>query len=531
MVFSSLFFLFVFLPAVLAGYGAVWTLCRCLAVRSGKAGKAGKVGKAGKAGKSGKSWKAGKAGKVMDWAPCNLVLLLASLFFYFWGEGWGVGYLALSVVVNDLLARGVARGRTSVKKALLSTAIVFNLGMLCVFKYAGFFTESVNALTGLGLPVPRILLPLGISFYTFQAMSYVIDVFRDEVRPAGSPLDFACYVTMFPQLVAGPIVRYADIARQLRARTLSWERTASGLRRFLSGLAKKAIVANTVGLMADKVWDAVGAGKGVPAPLAWLGIACYTLQIYYDFSGYSDMAIGLGRMLGFDFRENFLHPYAATSVRDFWRRWHISLSTWFRDYLYIPLGGNRKGTFRTCVNGMVVFGLCGFWHGAGVPFLLWGLWHGLFLTIERIASRKEKRSGSEASVRSPGKTRRRNAGVLSGAVGRLYTLAVVVLGWCLFRSESLVDLGFLFRCLAGAVPSAAETRTLWIYASPQLVVTLVAGVLFAFPVAPALRRRLGGVLSAPALYAAECSVLALLGVLSVVLLAGGTYNPFIYFRF
>ena len=531
MVFSSLVFLTVFLPlALLAGWGLSASLARIAP--------------------PGSAWR---------WAPVNALLLALSLAFYAYGEGGGVAWLAASLVFNDAAARLLHRLRAGVaRKAALALAIAANLALLGWFKYAGFLTTSINLLPGVSIPVPEIALPLGISFYTFQAMSYVIDVYRGQVEPARTPLDFGCYLTMFPQLVAGPIVRYADIAAQVRSRSIDADRVGSGMRRFLAGLAKKAILANTFAEFADAAWAMADKGLKLPCALAWLALVAYALQIYYDFSGYSDMAIGIGRMLGFDFPENFLHPYAATSVRDFWRRWHVSLSTWFRDYLYIPLGGNRHGLARTCLNGLVVFALCGLWHGAGVMFLLWGLWHGLFLTLERLASRSSVRNspvrswqlavrsspvavhGSDFAVGSSQLTKRESSTAncklqtanspLRRLVSRAYATAVFLFGWLIFRSESFGTFGTMLRSLAGAAPDA-EARALYIDASPRLLLALAAGTILSQPGLLARLRPTATPDPAPRSLAAQWAVLTVLGLLSILLIAGGSYNSFIYFRF
>ena len=521
MVFSSLVFLTAFLPfALLAGWGLSALLARIAP--------------------PGSAWR---------WAPVNALLLALSLAFYAYGEGGGVAWLAASLVFNDAAARLLHRLRSgSVRKAALAVAIAANLALLGWFKYAGFLATTLNLLPGVAIPVPEIALPLGISFYTFQAMSYVIDVYRGDVEPAHTPLDFGCYLTMFPQLVAGPIVRYADIAAQVRSRSIDADRTGSGMRRFLAGLAKKAILANSFAEFADAAWAMADQGLTLPCPLAWLALVAYALQIYFDFSGYSDMAIGIGRMLGFDFPENFLHPYAATSVRDFWRRWHVSLSTWFRDYLYIPLGGNRRGMVRTCLNGLVVFALCGLWHGAGVMFLLWGLWHGLFLTLERVRSSvrnsprhvaSSKFQGPRSKVqgaRSESQEATRNPQPATHNppwrrfAGRIYATAVFLFGWLLFRSETFGAMRAMLRSLAGAAPDA-EARALYIDASPGLLVLVVVGLVLSQPgLLPNLRPTATSQPGARAL-AAQWAVLTVLGLLSLLLVAGGSYNSFIYFRF
>lgn len=507
MVFSTAIFLTFFLPLALLGCWVLGVLCHRRARRAGRA---------------------------MAWKPVNALLLLASLVFYFWGEGLGVAWLVASVLFNAGCARVLVRRETPCwRKGWLAAAVTGNLLFLGWFKYAGFLARSANLLPWIDIPVPEVALPLGISFYTFQAMSYVCDVYRRETKPAESLIDFACYVTMFPQLVAGPIVRYVDVAERLLQRRVTLEGVASGFRRFLGGLAKKVLLANTVALMADAVWGVVEDGHGVSASMAWIGLIAYTLQIYYDFSGYSDMAIGMGRMLGFEFKENFLHPYCATSVRDFWRRWHVSLSTWFRDYLYIPLGGNRRGVVRACLNSLLVFALCGLWHGASAMFLLWGLWHGLFLMVERLAVRRGK---GETSRREP----ERLAGTaLRQAAGNAYALAVALFGWVLFRSETLADTGLMLRSLAGVADVSREARSLWLEFSPKQIVAIVVGVALAYPVVPWLRATLGRRLAAArrgavlrlGVVAGECMLLTVLGLLSLLFVAGGSYNPFLYFRF
>ena len=494
MVFSSLVFLTLFLPLALL---ASWGLSAAL----------------GRLAPAGSTWR---------WAPVNALLLALSLAFYAWGEGGGVAWLAASIAFNDAAARLLHRLRAPrARRATLGLAVGANLALLGWFKYAGFLAGTLNLLPGVALPVPEITLPLGISFYTFQAMSYVVDVYRGDVAPARTPLDFGCYLAMFPQLVAGPIVRYADIAAQVRSRRIDGDRVGSGMRRFLAGLAKKALLANTFAEFADAAWAMADRGLVLPCPLAWLALVAYALQIYYDFSGYSDMAIGIGRMLGFDFPENFLHPYAATSVRNFWRRWHVSLSTWFRDYLYIPLGGNRRGLARTCLNGMVVFALCGLWHGAGWTFLLWGLWHGLFLTLERLWA-----CFSGGPERPPKRTARPGSAVL----GRAYATAVFLFGWLLFRSDSFAAFRTMLRGLAGAAP-AAEARALWIDASPGLLALLAAGLVLSQPGLLAHLRPTATPDPAPHPLLAQWLALTVLGLLSLLFVAGGSYNSFIYLRF
>lgn len=449
---------------------------------------------------------------------------MSSLFFYFWGEGFGVAWLCGSIVFNDLCARAVYR--TSCRRKIwLTVAVVGNLAFLGWFKYAGFLVESLNLLPGLSLRIPQVALPLGISFYTFQAMSYVIDVYRGEVKPARGILNFACYITMFPQLVAGPIVRYVDIERNLVSRGTSFVRIASGMRRFLVGLTKKAVIANTVAEFADAAWHYTEVGTIIPADAAWLAVIAYTIQIYYDFSGYSDMAIGIGRMLGFDFLENFNHPYCSTSIREFWRRWHISLSTWFRDYLYIPLGGNRRGVFRTCLNSLIVFSLCGLWHGASMMFVIWGLWHGLFLMIERLFGTVKANIGASGH---------QGVGAVARWIaGHIYAVAVFMIGWVFFRSGTLASAKTMFKSLLGIGEPGRETALLYVDAAPKFLCALVLGVIFSYPLVPVLRARMtrkDGTISAVTNTLSWLAV-TISALFAMLLIAGGSYNPFIYFRF
>src|SRR3984885_2963708 len=344
MVFCSLIFLFAFLPIVLAGY----FLLRTTFTR-------------------------------------NIFLLLASLCFYAWGEIRFVWIMLASIVANYVLAMLIEDSKTEdKKKLLLALTVAVNLGILGFFKYSGWIVQNLNnVLTSLNhapIVFKGVALPLGISFFTFHALSYVIDVYRKQAKAQRNPVNLALYISLFPQLVAGPIIRYHDVCDQLIARTVNVDKFAEGVRRFVTGLGKKMLIANMVAGPADKIF-ALSATQITPE-LAWLGALCYTLQIYFDFSGYSDMAIGLGLMFGFRFLENFNFPYVSRSITEFWRRWHISLSTWFRDYLYIPLGGNRVPPWRVYTNLVIVFFLCGLWHGASLNFIIWGLLHGLFLALE-----------------------------------------------------------------------------------------------------------------------------------------------------
>ncbi|MGI6239277.1 MAG: MBOAT family O-acyltransferase [Christensenellales bacterium] len=425
----------------------------------------------------------------------NAALFLFSMLFYAWGEPVYVLVMAVSIAVNHLFAQRV---RTS--RAAYAAGIAFNLALLGTFKYLDMLIESANWALKLNLPLSGIALPIGISFYTFQTMSYLIDVRRGDVDAQRNPLRFATYVVMFPQLIAGPIVRYVDISRELGAVDIGMDSAAAGVRRFCVGLAKKALIANSAAEIADA---AFGAHAQLSFDAAWLGVIAYAVQIYFDFSGYSDMAIGMGRMLGFRFLENFDYPYIARSVREFWRRWHISLSTWFRDYLYIPLGGSRKGSLRTARNLVIVFALCGLWHGASWSFVIWGLWHGIFLCFERIPAVKRALSGA------------------LGGIARVYTLLVVLIGWVLFRADTLGQaMEYLQRMFSLNFGAGMDAGTLLDWRKGVL---LVIGILFCAK----WRRPRAGAWTDVAYTIASFALL----ILSMLSLAGGTYNPFIYFRF
>ncbi|HVP59250.1 MAG TPA: MBOAT family protein [Myxococcaceae bacterium] len=447
----------------------------------------------------------------------NLLLTAASLLFYAVGEWRFVPWLLGSTMATYLVARGLEawRGRP-VTRALLALGVVTDLGLLAWFKYAGFLARAVDGLTGLLgaplLPVPTVLLPLGISFFTFHKISYKVDVYRGTAAVRKNPLDLLLYILFFPQLIAGPIVRYHDIADDLVRRHPRLADVAEGVRRFGVGLAKKMLVANTMAGVADVVFALEPARLSTPA--AWVGIVCYTLQIYFDFSGYSDMAIGLARMFGFRFLENFDYPYTARSITDFWRRWHLSLSRWFRDYLYLPLGGNRSGPVRTYLNLGVVFLLCGLWHGASWTFVAWGAFHGALLILER--------AGWGPRLQR-----------LPAGLQHAQTLLLVMLGWVLFRADTLAHGGWYLRALAGFGANDGPFETLSLL-TPGVALALTAGVVGSAPTVGQLaqdwRKRLGARAELVLGWAGNGAVLALL-LLSVLQVASGTYNPFIYFRF
>ena len=458
----------------------------------------------------------------------NWLLLIASVVFYEKGGGGRCTVLMLgSIAFNYWMAIAVDRARgTPAASRRLAFAITVNLAVLGVFKYANFATANVNALLIAAhiapLAVPRVLLPIGISFFTFHAISYVIDVSRRDATAQKSPVHAALYLLLFPQLIAGPIIRYRDIADQLAGRSVSLDDFACGVRRFVIGLAKKVLIANVVAVPADKMFGMPAAELSTSH--AWLGIVCYTLQIYFDFSGYSDMAIGLGRMFGFRFPENFRWPYVAASVTDFWRRWHMSLSTWFRDYLYIPLGGNRVTLGRRYRNLVAVFFLCGLWHGASWNFVIWGLWHGSFLVIERVWAIRH----SQSTVRSP------QSGVLAWPIWpHVYTLLIVMVGWVFFRAETLPEAMTFLRAMAGLTVAAPTTYTVAWYLTPELWLAVAAGAIGSSPWMPALAARLEktNAWSVSLVSLVNTAALAALLVLSIMSMAARTYNPFIYFRF
>ena len=452
----------------------------------------------------------------------NGLLLVASVIFYAKGGGSFTWLMLASITFNYWIAIGVDRTRgTRACKPLLAGAIALNLVVLGIFKYANFFALNLNALlVGAGLSpfaAPRLLLPIGISFYTFHAISYVVDVYRRHAAAQKNPVHAALYMLLFPQLIAGPIIRYRDIADQLARRVVGLDAFAAGVRRFVLGFAKKMLIANVVAGPADKIFGMPAAE--LSAAHAWLGIACYTLQIYFDFSGYSDMAIGLGRMFGFRFPENFNYPYVAESVQDFWRRWHISLSTWFRDYLYVPLGGNRVPPARMYGNLVLVFFLCGLWHGASWSFVVWGLFHGAFLVAERLFLADRIRT-------------------LPAPLRHAYLLLVVSVGWVFFRAETLTQALAFLTAMAGIVAVQPTPYAASWYVTPELGLALLAGALGSMPLVPALgrwRERLteAGPRAAAvwSLDMAATATLMLLFFVSITQMAARTYNPFIYFRF
>jgi alginate O-acetyltransferase complex protein AlgI len=443
----------------------------------------------------------------------NWILLGGSLLFYTAGAGVIVVALLVSVWGNHFIAKRIAGTDRPSRGLLLGIGVALNLAGLIYYKYTPLLWDAVNHVTvwSFGFSIgarPEISLPVGISFFTFQTISYIVDVYRHDAPPALSYGHFAVYHTLFPQLVAGPIVRYREVIDRLNKRDVDLVRLSDGAYRFCLGLGKKIILADNLGRVADQLIKLPH--NELTAGHAWLGIACYTLQIYYDFSGYSDMAIGLGKMLGFDFPENFDQPYRAQSVTEFWRRWHMTLTRWFRDYLYIPMGGNRRGSARTYFNLTVVFALCGLWHGASSNFLIWGLYHGVLLVSERVADR-------QFGLRP------------RGPFGVVLTLVLVMTGWVFFRIEHLGPAVGYLRAMFGFGTADTVFFPLRYFMAPDIVAYLAAGVLFALAPAEKLYWRLEH--QRPLLLAGQLFVGYLIFCVSALQLAANSFNPFIYFRF
>ena len=441
----------------------------------------------------------------------NALLITASLLFYAYGEPIYVLLMIFSSFINYIFALLVDKKKS---KLVLAAAVVINLGILAVFKYTGFFVETVNSVFNASLPVPQIVLPIGISFFTFQALSYVIDVYRRNANVQKSFFSVLLYVSFFPQLIAGPIVKYKDIDDQIRYRVQTVDKCAEGVKRFIFGLAKKVLISNTMGQVADAVFNADSSYLSIAT--AWLGAITYLFQIYFDFSGYSDMAIGLGKMFGFEFRENFNYPYGATSIQDFWRKWHISLSTWFKEYLYIPLGGSRKGKGRTVINKFIVFFCTGLWHGASWTFVIWGLYHGFFLFLEEFIPIIKR---------------------LPKLIRHCYTLLVVTVGFVIFRAETLSQgLVFIKNMFAGYSVSDASASLALSQITPWFIVMLIAAVIACAPF-KALTDKVKsnasfkGSKTEKAMETAAYICSFVLLVWCVARLAPASYNAFIYFRF
>lgn len=473
MLFSSLIFLFVFLPMVLLVYYITPMMLK------------------------------------------NFVLLVFSLFFYGYGEPKSLFVMLFSITMNYVLGLLIDRCRNNKAKAyaILTLTAVGNLSIIGYYKYTDFFIENFNALFGAQVPLLHILMPIGISFFTFQGMSYVIDVYREHGKAQKNPLNVALYISLFPQLIAGPIVRYETVAEQISKRHVSIDKFSIGIERFILGLSKKVLVANSMGFIADEIFTAnIGQMSVV---MAWVGVLAYTAQIYFDFSGYSDMAIGLGRMLGFEFLENFNYPYISRSITEFWRRWHISLSTWFRDYVYIPLGGNRVKKGKLLRNILLVWLLTGFWHGAAWNFIAWGLYFGLLLLLEKffIGNHLQK---------------------LWRPLQHLYALLFIVLGWLLFRAESLSFAVEYLKVMLGLTGQPIINNQALYYIVEYRLEFIIA-IIASMPIYPLLREKLQRAGQKGRLilvnYYLRYFVLTALFVLCIMYLINSTFNPFIYFRF
>ncbi len=466
MVFSSAVFLCIYLPIVLLGY----YICP-------------------------KKWR-------------NLFLLAASLVFYAWGEPKYVLLMVFSIVINYIFGRLMDKNRADRRrlKLLLVLSVVIDLGLLGFFKYTDFIIENLNAAFGTGFDLLNVALPIGISFYTFQAMSYTIDVYRDDVRVQKNLIDFGMYIAMFPQLIAGPIVRYSDVEGQLTERSVTTGDFADGIMRFAVGLGKKVLLANQIGALWTEIY---GLGGAASALTAWLGAAAFTFQIYFDFSGYSDMAIGLGKMLGFRFPENFRYPYESLSITDFWRRWHITLSTWFKEYLYIPLGGNRHGLMRQALNLLIVWTLTGFWHGAGWNFIMWGLYYFAILLIEKLFLLKALDK-------------------LPKLLRHIYSLFLIVVGWVIFACDDVSVLPQYLGSMIGVNGALGGQDMYWLTTKAVL---LIVCAIASTQLPKKLFEMATGKLNEKTAFVVKAVPTVVLLVLSMVFLIGDSYNPFLYFRF
>ena len=437
------------------------------------------------------------------------ILLVASLFFYGWGEPKNIYIVLLVCLVSYICALAIQKAESPGKRrGILALDVILKLGVLGYFKYLNFLVENVNHVFSAHFQVQHIVMPLGISFFIFQALSYVIDVYRGDVKAQRNPYKLTLYISFFPQLVAGPIVKYHDIAQDIEDNHSDFADVVYGLQRFIVGLSKKVLLANPLGQIADMIF--AEGYTAADASIAWLGAICYTLQLFYDFSGYSDMAIGLGRIFGFHFLENFNYPYIAKSITEFWRRWHISLGSWFREYMYIPLGGNRQGPRRTYINLFLVFCVTGLWHGANWTFVLWGMWHGLFIVAERAWGIKNIQSGPWDVLRHS------------------YTILAIVLGLTMFRTDTVTEGLGMIGAMFGLTTPRVLPQDLLYYLDGHNMLILALAVLFSMPIRLPewLKAKAGAYVRG--IY--QLGLVALL-ILCMANLASSTYNPFIYFRF
>lgn len=440
----------------------------------------------------------------------NLLLLVASLIFYAWGEPIYIVLMIFSSIVDYTNGRLIEKfeGKRDLQKAVMIASVCINVGLLGFFKYADFLVGNINAIFGTSIKATGLPLPIGISFYTFQTMSYSIDVYRGDVKAERNFLNFMCYVSMFPQLIAGPIVRYQTVAEELSEREINFDKFADGFKVFTIGLGKKVLIANNIGML----WAELSVSPTMSASLAWLGIVAFAFQIFFDFSGYSSMAIGLGRMFGFSYPENFNYPYTAKSITDFWRRWHMSLSTWFKDYVYIPLGGSRCSKIINIRNLLIVWMVTGFWHGANWNFILWGLYFGLILMCEKSFMLK-------ALEKTP------------AIVKHAYALFLILIGWAIFAFDDMGMLCAFFGSLFGA--NGGSAPEFWFYLSNYASVLAVA-VVFSIPTVKVVKKKAeenGSVVLLTALEIFEGIALLAIFFVSTMYLVDASFNPFLYFRF
>ena len=435
----------------------------------------------------------------------NSVLLAASLVFYGWGEPKYILIMIFSIVFNYVCGLAAGKNRS---KAVLILCVVGNLALLGYFKYTDFVLETVNRLAEAGLALPGIALPIGISFYTFQTMSYVIDVYRGKVEAQRDIITFGTYVTLFPQLIAGPIVRYSDVAVMLVGRKTNLEQIAEGVRRFIIGFGKKVLLANQIYV----VWMELSAMENLSVSAAWLGAVAFTFQIYFDFSGYSDMAIGLGKIFGFDYLENFNYPYISRSITEFWRRWHMSLSSWFKEYVYIPLGGNRKGLSRQLINISIVWILTGLWHGASWNFVMWGVYYGIILIIEKLGLLK-------VLEKCP------------AVVGHIYSLILIVIGWVIFAVDDMGKVAAYLGMMLGS--SQIFIDDAFIYFFESRIWLLIACLIGSTPLPKIVCSIIAEKLEDREVLLGAIETVLFMGIfaLSMAFLVSGSYNPFLYFRF
>lgn len=438
----------------------------------------------------------------------NYFLLVSSLLFYAWGEPYLVFLMMTSILINWIIGLSLEKTKGTIRKYFLLVGILCDLGILGYYKYASFFAEIVNSVVKRQMvPVLDIALPIGISFFTFQAISYIVDVYRGDTKASRKLVNVALYISFFPQLIAGPIVKYRDINQQIESRTISWLDVADGIKRFIYGLGKKVLIANTLGLCVDTIYSYEI--YAIDCRTAWIGALAYTFQIYYDFSGYSDMAIGLGRMFGFTILENFDYPYMASSISEFWRRWHISLGSWFREYVYIPLGGNQNGKIRTYFNLSLVFFLTGLWHGADLSFVLWGLYHGFFSIIERLGINRVLKKMK--------------------IVPKLYSFFVVNIGWVLFRAnDTFTGLRYIDRMMFPWRHQDVIRIPMWHYMDNKTIFVFLCAILGMGLVNVFTPKKLKKSWSGSLLESLYCVMILLLCIASI---ASDTYNPFIYFQF